>query len=237
MKNEELRMKSEKEPEIATRGAGAVLQLTAVALVVSVVFVFLYAPCSMLYAQPSPFDAIKATYAKINTLTAQFHQKILISSLGKERAFDGSFFYKRGKGFLWHYASPKGKFFLYDGRFIWQGEDEKPLVTKDKVIKEKTGGTFLDLVEDFSKLDDLFTLKGQGKAGDMDILELLPKKDSTIKSAKVWIDKQNVVKKIELQEFTGNINVIEFASIKVNQPIEDGRFVFKLEKGKEIVER
>jgi outer membrane lipoprotein carrier protein len=190
-----------------------------------------------LHAETGPFDAIKATYSQINTLTARFHQKIRISSLGKEREFDGSFFYKRQKGFLWQYASPKGKYFLYDGKYIWQGEDEKPFVTKDKVNKEKTGGTFLDLVEDFSKLDELFALQGQGKSGDMEILELLPKKDSTIKSAKVWIDRQNIVKKIELQEFTGNINIIEFSSIKVNQSIEDKIFVFKPEKGKEIIER
>jgi chaperone LolA len=197
----------------------------------------LHASRLTLHAETGPFDPIKATYSKINTLTAKFHQKVLISSLGKEREFDGSFFYKRQKGFLWQYSLPKGKFFLYDGRFIWQGEEEKPLVTKDKVNKEKTGGTFLDLVEDFSKLDDLFSLKGEGKGGNVDILELLPKKDSTIKSARVWIDKQNIVKKIELHEFTGNVNVIEFTSIKVNQTVEDGRFIFKPEKGKEIIER
>ena len=236
MKNEELRMKNEKQREPSERWADAALRLVGVALVISV-SLLLNSQQSTLAAEASPFEAIKATYSKINTLTARFHQKIRISSLGKDREFDGSFFYKRQKGFLWQYASPKGKFFLYDGKFIWQGEEEKPFVTKDKVDKEKTGGTFLDLVEDFSKLDELFALKGQGKAGDMEILELLPKKDSTIKSAKVWIDRQNIVKKIELQEFTGNINVIEFTSIKANQAVEDSRFVFKLEKGKEIIER
>ncbi len=228
-------MKSETRWEASTESAGVLRRIAIVLFVL--VFSLPYAPCSMLYAESSPFEAIKTTYSKINSLTAQFHQKILIASLGKERQFDGSFFYKRGKGFLWQYSSPKGKFFLYDGIFIWQGEDQKPFVTKERVNKEKTGGTFLDLVEDFSKLDDLFSLKGQGKAGDTDILDLVPKKDSTIKSAKVWIDKENIVRKIEFHEFTGNVNVIEFVSIKVNQPVEDGKFSFKPEKGKEIIER
>ena len=235
MKNEELKIKNE-ERLMGGVATAQSLRRIVVGLFIAVLLLLRPQP-SALGAEPSPFDAIKSTYSKINTLTARFHQKIRISSLGKEREFNGSFFYKRQKGFLWQYASPKGKFFLYDGTFIWQGEDEKPFVTKDKVDKEKTGGTFLDLVEDFSKLDELFALKGQGKAGDVDILELLPKKDSTIKSAKVWIDRQYIVKKIELQEFTGNINVIEFTSIKANQPVEDSRFVFKPEKGKEIIER
>ncbi|MCX5812547.1 MAG: outer membrane lipoprotein carrier protein LolA [Proteobacteria bacterium] len=185
----------------------------------------------------SPFDSIEKTYTEINTLTAQFHQKIVISSLKKERVFDGSFLYKRRKGFLWQYASPKGKYFLYDGKYIWQGEDEKPFVQKNKVNKDRTDGTFLDLIEDISKLDELFNLKQREKAGDTEALELLPKKDSTIRLAKVWIDRQNMVRKIELHEFTGNINTIEFISIKVNQSIEDTRFMFKPDKQKEIIER
>ncbi|MCX5806428.1 MAG: outer membrane lipoprotein carrier protein LolA [Proteobacteria bacterium] len=185
----------------------------------------------------SPFDTIEKTYAEINTLNAQFQQKIVISSLKKERAFEGKFLYKRHKGFLWQYVSPKGRYFLYDGKYIWQGEDEKPFVQKNKVSKDKTDGTFLDLVEDVSKLDELFNLKHHEKTGDTEVLELIPKKDSTIKTAKVWIDRQNMVKKIELHEFTGNVNTIEFVSIKVNQPIEDTRFIFKPDKQKEIIER
>jgi len=187
----------------------------------------------------SSFDAIKKTYTEVNTLAAQFHQKIVISSLKKERTFDGNFLYKRHKGFLWQYVSPKVKYFLYDGKYIWQGEDEKPFVQKNKVNKDKTDGTFLflDLVEDISKLDELFNLKHREKAGDMEVLELVPKKDSTIKLAKVWIDRQSMVNKIELHEFTGNINTIEFLSIKVNRPLEDTRFMFKPDKQKEIIER
>jgi len=187
--------------------------------------------------RPSPFSGIEKAYAEINTLTAQFHQKIVISSLKKEREFDGKFFYKRRKGFLWQYTSPKVKYFLYDGKYIWQGEDEKPFVQKNKVNKDKTDGTFLDLVEDISKLDELFNLKNQEKAGDMEVLELLPKKDSTIRLAKVWINRQNMVKKIELHEFTGNINTIDFASIKLNQSIEDTKFMYKPDKQKEVIER
>ena len=185
----------------------------------------------------SPFDEIKKTYAEIKTLEAQFSQKIFISSLKKERDSKGEFFFKRQKGFLWRYKTPKVQFFLYDGKFIWQGEDDKPFVTKDKIDKEKTGGTFFDLVEDIAKIDELFTIKEQKVVDDFEVLELLPKKEGTVNSAKVWIDKQKRIKKLEIYEFTGNINTIEFSGIKVNQPLDDGKFVFKRDGSKEIVER
>lgn len=188
-------------------------------------------------AEDSPFDLLKKTYAQINTMEAHFHQRIFISSIKKEREFDGEFYYKRQKGFLWRYKTPKVKYFLYDGRFIWQGEEEKSFIIKDRVNKEKTSGTFLDLIEDIAKLDAIFTLKEHSRAGDFEILELLPKKDTTVKSARVWIDDNNLVRKIQIHEFTGNVNTIEFSSIKPNRAIDDSKFTFKPETGKEIVER
>ena len=110
-------------------------------------------------------------------------------------------------------------------------------MTKSKIDKEKTGGTFFDLVEDIAKLDELFTIKEQKIAGDLEILELQPKNEGTVNSAKVWIDKQKRVKMIEIHEFTGNINTIEFLAIKVNQPLDDSKFVFKSDGKKEVVER
>ena len=186
---------------------------------------------------PSPFDELKKSYAEVKTLETQFTQKIFISSLKKERDSKGEFFFKRQKGFLWRYKTPKVQYFLYDGKFIWQGEDDKPFVTKDKIDKEKTGGTFFDLVEDIAKIDELFTIKEQKVAGDREILELLPKKEGTVNSAKVWIDKQKKIKKIEINEYTGNINTIEFSGIKINQPLDDGKFVYKSDGKKEIIER
>jgi outer membrane lipoprotein-sorting protein len=186
---------------------------------------------------PSPFDEIKKTYAEIKTLETQFTQKIFISSLKRERGSKGEFFFKRQKGFLWRYKAPKVQYFLYDGKFIWQAEDDKPFVTKDKIDKEKTGGTFFDLIEDIAKIDELFTIKEQKIEGDLEVLQLQPKKEGSVNSARVWIDTQKKIKKIEIHEFTGNINTIEFLAIKVNQPADDGRFVFKNDGKKEIIER
>jgi chaperone LolA len=179
----------------------------------------------------------KKTYGGISTLDASFQQKIYILNIKKTREFNGEFFYKRGKGFLWRYTKPKEKYFLYDGQFMWQDDGEKTFVLKEKINKEKTGGTFFDLVEDITKIDDLFTLKQESVSGDMTVLDLVPKKEGNITTAKVWIDKQNLVRKIEIKEFTGNINTIEFSAVKVNQSVSDAKFIYKPDKKKEIIEQ
>jgi chaperone LolA len=185
----------------------------------------------------SGFDSLKKTYAGINTLETKFHQKLFIENIKKAREFDGEFSYKRGKGFLWRYTKPKAKNFLYDGQFMWQDEEDKTFVLKEKINKEKTGGTFFDLVEDITTIDDLFVLKQESVSGDMTVLDLVPKKDGNLTAAKVWIDKQNFVRRIEIKEFTGNINTIEFSATKANQPVSDGKFIYKPDKKKEIIEQ
>ncbi|HOP85537.1 MAG TPA: outer membrane lipoprotein carrier protein LolA [Syntrophorhabdaceae bacterium] len=200
--------------------------------------IFLFFSCGFfaktVYA--SNFEDIKKTYSAIITLEAGFTQKIFISSLKKEREFEGDFFYKRGKGFLWRYSKPKGRYFLFDGNFIWQGEEEKPFVYKRKINRDKTVGTFFDLLDDIAKIDELFNIKERKRSGDMDVLELVPKKDGQVLSAKIWVDRLNMVKKIEIYEFTGNINTLSFTHTKINDPINDAKFIYRQEKGKEIIE-
>ena len=181
-------------------------------------------------------DVIKKTYSGLASVEARFQQKIYIMALKKERESKGEFFYKRSKGFLWRYTAPKSKVFLYDGRAVWQEEEDKSFVIKERVNKERMQGNFLDLVEDISKLDQYFTVKNAVKQDGGELLELLPKKEGTIQSARAWTDRDHLVTKIEITEITGNVNAITFSSIKVNKALPDSLFVFN-PGTREIVER
>lgn len=185
----------------------------------------------------SPFDSLKKTYAAINTLEAAFYQKIYVAGIRKTREAEGVFLFKRGKGFLWQYTKPKGKMFLYDGRYMWQDDEDKTFVLKNKISREKTDGTFFHLVEDIARIDTIFSVKQQSIVAGMQYFELVPKKDSSVNMAKLWIDKNNLLKKIEIMEFTGNINTIEFSDIKLNPSIGDSKFMYRQDGKKEIVER
>lgn len=183
-----------------------------------------------------PLDDLKETYSQIKAVEARFEQKLYIMTMKKERTFAGEFIYKRSKGFLWKYNSPKQRLFLYDGKAVWQVEEDKDFVIREKINKQKMEGNFLDLIEDISKIDQLFTLKGTTKEGDTEILSLEPKKEGTLRSARVWTDRAHTVRKIELLEVTGNTNVITFSAVKVNGSVSDSLFLFKPGK-KEVIEQ
>jgi chaperone LolA len=181
-------------------------------------------------------DAIKKTYSEIKTVEAQFQQKIFISALKRQREMKGEFFYKRGKGFLWKYTVPTEKVFLYDGKVVWQAEADKPYVIKEKVNKEKMEGNFLDLIDDITRLDRLFSVKETTRQDDLDVLQLIPKKDSAVQSARIWVDGESLIRRIEITEITGNVNTIDFSPIKIDKRVSDSLFVFK-PGDKEVEER
>lgn len=181
-------------------------------------------------------DAIKKRYSQIKTVEAQFQQKITISALKRQRETKGEFFYKRGKGFLWRYTLPAEKIFLYDGNAVWQADQDKPYVIKEKVNKEKMEGSFLDLVDDVTRLDKLFTVKETSRQDNLELLQLVPKKEGSVKSARIWVDDDSIIRKMEIDEITGNVNVIEFSSVKIDKPVSNSLFVFK-PGDKEVEER
>jgi len=199
----------------------------------------MWAAAILFQAAPAHADAVdnlKKTYAGIETVEARFNQKILISTLKRERESKGDFYYKRGKGFLWRYTSPSRKVFLYDGKVLWQADEEQPFVIKERVDKAKVQGSFLDLVEDVSKLDEYFTIQEVAQDKDGFVFLLLPKKEGMLKQARMWVDTKYLVRQIEITEITGNTNTLSFSSIKVNKPLDDALFILNPGK-KEIMER
>jgi chaperone LolA len=187
-------------------------------------------------ARADALDSLKKTYASVQTVQANFNQKITIVTLKRERESKGEFFYKRGKGFLWKYSAPSSRIFLYDGKAIWQAEEEKPFVTRDTVDKSKIQGSFLDLVDDVAKLDDYFKVQEAGRDKEGFVLLLTPRRDGMLQSARLWVDASYLIKRIEITEVTGNVNTLSFSSTKINRPLEDTLFTFNPGK-KEIVER
>jgi chaperone LolA len=186
--------------------------------------------------ESSVVDSLKKTYADIKAVEARFEQKIYIVTFKKERLMSGQFFYKRSRGFLWKYTFPKEKTFLYDGKVVWQAEDDKPYVTRERVNRDKMGGTFLDLVDDVTRLDEFFIVRQGTKEDGLNVLELTPKKEGTIAAARIWVDPQFLISKIEIREITGNINTITFSSIRSNNPLDNSLFVFS-PGSKEVVDQ
>ena len=61
----------------------------------------------------------------------------------------------------------------------------------------------------------------------MDVLLLVPKKEGTIQSARIWVDGKFIIRRMEIIEITGNVNLMDFSSIEINKSLPDSLFIFK----------
>ncbi|MCS7280032.1 MAG: outer membrane lipoprotein carrier protein LolA [Desulfobacterota bacterium] len=182
-------------------------------------------------------EDVREKYSNVTTFQAKFKQTIHISSSDSLREFSGEFFYKKKRGFLWVYKSPRLRYFLFDGQYLYQYDEERPFIIKEKVDPSKTKKYFLDLIEDLTNLETHFRLKERISDKNYEILNLEPKTDEMITALRIWFGKDLTVKKIEIVEKTGNRNTLIFNSVVLNGEISDERFVFKKDRRKEVIER
>lgn len=192
---------------------------------------------SFSFAYAAHFKDIANKYASIKTLKTQFKQKVFLASLGSERVFSGSFYYKKGRGFLWMYENPKKRYFLFDGTYLYRYDEEKPFVIKEKIDSKKSHDLFLDLINDLENLDKYFVLLQHISFGEKDIFLCVPKTERLIASVEISFGKDMLLEKIEIVEKNGNKNILLFRSVSINEEIDDGMFLYKKEIGKELIVR
>ncbi|MCX7856734.1 MAG: outer membrane lipoprotein carrier protein LolA [Deltaproteobacteria bacterium] len=180
---------------------------------------------------------IKEKYYTIKTFKSQFAQTIFVANVSSTREFEGDFYYKKERGFLWLYKKPRMRYFLFDGKYLYQYDEEKPFILKEKLDENKSGNLFFDLIEDLGNLDMHFVVRERGVEKNYQVLNLEPKKEGMIKSVRIWFGKELKLDKIEILEKNGNRNLLTFRSVVLNGQIDDEKFEFKNEKRKEIIER
>ena len=100
-------------------------------------------------------------------------------------------------------------------------------VTRQRVDREHMEGSFLDLVDDVSRLDALFALVRSTRQGETEARTLRQRRKAPSQTARIWVDSRYIITRVEITEITGNVNVIDFSKVVVNKPLPDSLFVFK----------
>lgn len=186
---------------------------------------------------PLTIQDIKEKYSNIRTFQADFKQELYVSSLDAKRELSGEVYLKRKRGFLWIYRKPKFRYFLFDGSFLYQVDEERPYVTKERLDESKIQGYFLDLLEDMTNLDKHFRVKRVRNLTSEIIVELEPRENETILEVILRFDSHQNLLGLEIFERNGNRNKFRFSKVRLDAEIPEERFTFKIPIGKEIVER
>jgi outer membrane lipoprotein-sorting protein len=169
-----------------------------------------------------------------STLQADFKQEKELSLLAKPEVSSGKFVYSKPNNVLWSYEAPRRVQMLIAGGVLTtyypelnKAERINVKSFEDRIFKYMGASGAIDELSRY--FDFTFTNKPSDPSY---LLDLTPKTGAVAKRVKrirIWIDKQSyVTSKIEYVEGDGDVTRYQFTNVRLNQPVEQGRFSLSL---------
>src|SRR6476619_5445895 len=182
----------------------------------------------------SVIKQVQVQQKKTQTMQADFKQEKEMALLAQPEVSSGKFVFSKPNNVLWAYDAPKRVQMLITGGMLTTyypelNKAERVDVKRfeDRIFKYMgASGTIDELSRYF---DFTFT---DTSTSPFWVLDLSPKSKVVarrVRHIKIWIEKNTyLTSKFEYVEGDGDITRYEFTNIKVNQPVEQGRFTLNL---------
>lgn len=177
---------------------------------------------------------VQAQQKQTRTIQADFRQQKTVALLSKPESSSGRFVYSAPNNVLWSYDAPKRiQMLITNGvlttYYLDLGKAERFEVKRyqDRIFKYVgASGAIDDLAAFFN-----FTFSNAADKPEY-VLDLAPKTKGIakrVKHIKIWIDKQtSFTTKFEYTEADGDLTRYEFSNVRINQPVDQGRFSLAL---------
>jgi outer membrane lipoprotein-sorting protein len=171
---------------------------------------------------------------RTQTMQADFKQEKEMALLSNPEVSNGTFVFSKPNNVLWSYDAPKRVQMLITGGTMTTyypelNKAERVDVKRfeDRIFKYMGASGAIDELSRY--FDFTFT---DTSTSPFWVLDLLPKSKviaRRLRHIKIWIEKDTyLTSKFEYVEGDGDVTRYEFTNIKVNQPIEQGRFTLNL---------
>ena len=170
---------------------------------------------------------LRDKFDKVTNLSAEFKQ----TTNGKA-LLNGKFLFKKEDKFR---IELKNSTLVSDGTTNWSYNSKE-----HKVIISSSNGSnaspfsLRKIVNEYPKECSVGSEIIDGK----EILILTPNQSSEIgySLVKIWINKENLIERIVLNDKAGNSIQIDFSKYKINQKMDDDKFVFSPPEGSKIID-
>lgn len=193
----------------------------------------------ILLSLPSPLYAHEALTRFLNTLEtlqAQFEQKLSNESGDLLETSQGEVHIKRPNQFRWDYQKPYQQLIVADGKKVWIYDHDLEQVTVKK-FDEALGKTPALLLSSNRQAieEDFFVIQMTSQTGQSRF-ELIPK-DAQAQFESIQLTLQgDLLQSFELTDNLGQKTLIEFSQVKFNQPVDTQLFQFTPPAGVDVVE-
>lgn len=190
-----------------------------------------------------PVDAavagLQKRYSTVGTVKADFRQTY--RAPGVEQVESGIFWMKKPGLMRWEYRDPESKLFIADGRNTYLYTPEERQVMVSSFSTSEMHSTPLQFLLGQGNIAASFVVtpeigmppKLQGSV----LLHLVPRTpDPDYSSIVLELDAKTYdVRRIVIQEQTGNTSEFLLTNVETNVKVQDGQFRFNIPKGVEVI--
>jgi outer membrane lipoprotein carrier protein len=202
-----------------------------------VLVAFLLAPVSVRADDGQDVLArVRKKYDSVTDATLKFSQDVKFPLAGINQHVEGKLFLKKTNKYR---VELEGQTIVTDGQTVWSYAVATNQVLIDRF---KLNERMLSPERLLTTAPDEYTsrIAGKEKLGSTGtvVLLLTPKDEaSSVKSLKLWVDENTaLVKQVVLVDVNGRETQYTVRTIDINTGLEDGRFVFEIPEGVEVVD-
>ena len=191
--------------------------------------------CTSINAQDSQeiIQKVQSTYENINDAKAVFTQTVK-SSGGKANSSSGTIYIKKTNMYRIEAGS---QIIITDGQTSWSYSSKKKQVIVDNYKDD--GNTFSPNKFLFNYPENFYSdLEGEENVGGVDcfVIKLSPRSGGSVKSAKIWIDKNDfLIRKVNIVTSESS-STYSLKDITLDSGMNSSKFSFSPPQGVEVID-
>lgn len=169
------------------------------------------------------------------TLQGRFSQLTLDATGTQLQESAGTMELKRPGMFRWVTEPPLEQELVSDGKKVWLYDPDLMQVTIQAMDERMTHTPALLLSGDVAQIRDSFSIEYKENGSVSDFFLTPTAKDTLFDSLRLSF-KDNLIYDMQLSDAVGQRTNILFMSIRMNEPLDDGHFVFQVPDGVDVIE-
>jgi len=170
----------------------------------------------------------------LQTYEARFEQQILDASGERLQEARGQMWLSRPGKFRWEVEAPYLQEVISDGEEVMLHDPDLEQATIQQLDQRVTHTPALLLSGSASELTDSYSVTRQ-QQGAAETFTLLPRDPDTLFEELKMTFRSGALTTLQMTDSTGQRTAIEFRDVQMNHAIDDGRFVFELPEGTDVI--
>lgn len=184
--------------------------------------------------EPPGVAALHTFLDTVETLTAEFEQRLYDADGELIEEAAGSFALERPDHFVWNYREPNEQVLLADGERLWTYDVELEQATVSPL--EEGAGSPAMLLSGGRPVLDNFEIEAAFTRAGSDWVRLVPKlEDTDFRSVAIGFGAEGLPRELELVDGLDQTTRIEFSGTRVNETLEAGVFALDLPDDVDVI--